>query len=572
MSRALTMPATAQTSRVFAAVDRFFPLAWIGYYFLLPTSGWAAIMFRSWADQERDLQALKSLLADGHAASIVSNAVGPAYIGTAALIHAVFRIDAERSLVVLTQGSYVLSVAAAMTLVGALVRRLTTGPPLVSLAAQFSLAALVFSAGTWHWSDVPWSHFYAAFLAVSVYAVRFAPGSSRRGYAAVIGALLALLSLTRSFEFAAVVLAWVIGAGLVFAFGIRRRSRPSGMNVLLGTVAFLGTFAIVYAGTGKRDEFVLYGNHIDEQRSIVAGQDASLPVDALPTFSPGYIPEKLVQLFVEPCYYAMCSVADYAGGREALPSQLAGASGQERLWRLPLTVQLPSLVLLPFCLLGVCAIFVWAVRHRRRVGRRARDFQAILEMVIAATGLVLGYTASTMIGSSHLRYGLARDFLLPALLTSIVAVTLISVGLWRVISRRQGKISAESLFVVLSVVGAAVVITGTTYARADGIPRLEARQLGEVAYTASCRVDRCEVSLEAKTTRGGPISIPETSTLTFECGDDTPRFTIFAASLSGDIALNRRCPDPRLVEAWPTVAGLPPGSYEVSKAVKIVNA
>ena len=128
------------------------------------------------------------------------------------------------------------------------------------------------------------------------------------------------------------------------------------------------------------------------------------------------------------------------------------------------------------------------------------------------------------------------------------------------------------MFVVLSVVGAAVVITGATYARAHGIPRLEARQLGEVAYTASCRVDRCEVSLEAKTTRGGPISIPETSTLTFECGDDTPRFTIFAASLSGDIALNRRCPDPRLVEAWPTVAGLPPGSYEVSKAVKIVNA
>ena len=125
------------------------------------------------------------------------------------------------------------------------------------------------------------------------------------------------------------------------------------------------------------------------------------------------------------------------------------------------------------------------------------------------------------------------------------------------ISRRQGKISAESLFVVLSVVGAAVVITGTTYARAHGIPRLEARQLGEVAYTASCRVDRCEVSLEAKTTRGGPISIPETSTLTFECGDDTPRFTIFAASLSGDIALNRRCPTRASSRRGPRSPGCP---------------
>jgi hypothetical protein len=176
-----------------------------------------------------------------------------------------------------------------------------------------------------------------------------------------------------------------------------------------------------------------------------------------------------------------------------------------------------------------------------------------------------------MTGSSHLRYGLARDFLLPALLTSVVAVTLISVGLWRIVSRPRGKISPESVFVVLSVVGAALVFMSTAYVRAHGIPRLEPR-LGEVAYTASCREDRCEVSMKAKTTMGRPISIPETSTLTFECAGEATRFTIYAASLSGEIRLNRPCPNPRLVEAWPTVAGLPPGSYEVDKAVKVVNA
>ena len=571
VSQPLPVHAAPRIVGVVAALDRFFPLIWIGVYFLLPTSGWAPIFFQSWADQARDLRALESLLAEGHAAEIISNAVGPAYIGTAALVHEVLRIDAEQSLVFLTRGSYVLSVAAAMVLVGALVRRLTGAPPLVSLAAQFSLAALVFSAGTWHWSDVPWSHFYAALLAVALYLVRFVPASPRRGYAVVIGALLAVLSLTRTFEFAAIVMAWVIGAILVAVLGARPQVRRSSVHLLLGAVAFAGTLAIVYAGTGKRDGFVLYGNHIDEQRSTIGGHDASLPVASMPTFSIEYVPQKLVQLFVEPCYYAMCSVADYAGGGAPLPPQLAGAAGNERLWRLPLAVQLPSLVLLPFCLLVLGAVFVWVARHRRRGSGRTRELQGLLEMSIAATGLVLGYSASTMIGSSHLRYGLARDFLLPALLTSVVAVTLISVGLWRLVSSRSWRISPESVFVVLSVVGAAVIVISTAYARSHGIPRLESRQLGEVAYTASCVEDRCTVSLDTKTTSGRPIAIPETSTLTFDCGGDVPRFTIYVASLSGQVGLPQGCPDPRLVEAWPTVAGLPPGSFEIREAVTVLN-
>ena len=51
-------------------------------------------------------------------------------------------------------------------------------------------------------------------------------------------------------------------------------------------------------------------------------------------------------------------------------------------------------------------------------------------MTIAATGIVLGYASSTLTGPSHLRYGFARDFMLPALLTAIVTVVLGSTGLW----------------------------------------------------------------------------------------------------------------------------------------------
>lgn len=556
-----------------ATIDRWFPVAWIAIYLSLPVSGWSTLMLRQWADQVRDLEALKSLLADGHSATIAANAIGPAYIGAAAALHWILGTSPENSLVVLTRASYAVSVALGLVLVGVFARRFLGVPPIVSIAAQFSLMAMVFASGQWHWSDVPWSHFFAMALVVAVYAARFAPGRLRAGHAAVVGLLLALLYLTRSFEFGAVVLAWLIGAAIILALRLRPLSRPPFSTLVSGAAAFVVTWVVVNAATGKRGPFLLYGNHLNEQRSTVDGQNGIVTVAHLPTFSPSFVPTKLVQLFVEPCYYSMCSISNYGGGATSARGQFVNAAGSERLWRQPLAIQLPSLILLPVCIAVLAAILVWAARHRRDVVERARGLQGLVEMTIAATGLVLGYTASTMIGSSHLRYGLARDFLLPALLTAIVAVTLVTGGLWRSLSsRKSGRISPESVVLLLSVVGAVVMVGGAVYARAYGIPRIEGRQLGAVSYTAACRDELCNVSLDARTTGGGSLSIPDSSTLTFRCGQGRPDVTIYASSLSGPIRLTAPCPDARLTEAWPTVAGLPPGAYELHTAVRVSNA
>jgi hypothetical protein len=193
-------------------------------------------------------------------------------------------------------------------------------------------------------------------------------------------------------------------------------------------------------------------------------------------------------------------------------------------------------------------------------------------MTVAASGLVVGYAASTMIGSSHLRYGLARDFLLPALLTAVVAVTLVSGALWRVLGSRRWRLSSESAFVLLSVAGAVVMVAGAAYARAYGIPRLEGHKLGDVTYTASCRGPACDISIDASTTEGKAISIRESSTLTFGCGAGRPNVTVYLRRVAEGVHLGSSCPEPRLVEAWPTVAGLPPGAYELHRAVRVSNA
>ena len=283
------------------------------------------------------------------------------------------------------------------------------------------------------------------------------------------------------------------------------------------------------------------------------------------------MPAKLVQLFVDPCYDTLCSVSDYAGSA-TLPPQLTGDAGNLRLWSLPLAVQLPSLVLLPLCLLVAGALTVMAARKREASGERVRSLRLMLEATIASAGLVLGYAASTMTGAPHLRYGFARDFLLPALLTGVVGVALVSVGLWTLLSAgKRRRLSPEFAFGVLAFAGSACLVVALAYARADGIPRIESHQLGSVVYRASCSGDDCDVSIAATTTAGHAIAIPEASTLTFGCGSDDARFTLYEQSPTSGVRLTQPCPDARLVAAWPTVMGLPPGSFELA-AVKVENA
>jgi hypothetical protein len=552
---------------VVALVDRFFPLVWIGMYLLIPVSGWAAVMFDSWFDQQRDLEALRSVLAEGRADAIADNVIGPAYIAVAALLHDLLGLSPENALVVLTRASYAFSVACGILLVGVLVRRLVGAPPMASLGAQFLFVALIFATGTWHWSDVPWSHFFAAFLAVALYAVRFVPVRLTLFHAGAAGVVVALLYLTRSFELAALVAAW---AGVFVLLAALRLTGPRtwrATHFVSAAAAFVVTTAVVYAVTGKRDLFLLYGNHLDRQ----SGNVGAAEVAETPTFSLSLVPAKLVQLFVEPCYYSLCSISDYAGGTRSLPPQLAEAAGNERLWRLPLAIQLPSLVLLPLCVLAVAGLVVWAARRRSAASKRVREIRLLLEMTVASVGIVVGYAASTMTGSPHLRYGFARDFLLPALLTAVVAISLVSAALWLLLSRRKdGRFSAEFGFVVLAVAGGAAIVAALVGLRANGLPRIESRQLGPIEYTASCRGSVCRISLAAETTSGRPISIPEASTLTFGCGSDRARFTLYEAQPTSGIRLDRPCRDPRLVAAWPTIMGLPPGRYELA-AVEVAN-
>ena len=205
--------------------------------------------------------------------------------------------------------------------------------------------------------------------------------------------------------------------------------------------------AAVYLVTGKRDLFFLYGESLDHQSGNVS--QARSPRRR--RSASRSCPTKLVQLFVDPCYDSLCSVSDYAGERDA-----AAAAHGRRGQPAPLEPAARGAAAL--------ARPAPALSARRRVlafwrpeawsvGERVRSLRLLREMTIAPAGLVLGYAASTMTGPSHLRYGFARDFLLPALLTAIVGVALVSVGLWTpaLASVPRRRLSPEFAFGVLVV-------------------------------------------------------------------------------------------------------------------------
>jgi hypothetical protein len=58
--------------------------------------------------------------------------------------------------------------------------------------------------------------------------------------------------------------------------------------------------------------------------------------------------------------------------------------------------------------------------------------------------------------------------------------------------------------------------------------------------------------------------------LTFGCGTDKARLSVYVETLDESVVLPESCVEPRLVAAWPTVMGLPPGSFELA-AVDVVN-
>ena len=230
--------------------------------------------------------------------------------------------------------------------------------------------------------------------------------------------------------------------------------RLSARKLAFGAGSFLLVLAAVYAVTGKRNSFLLYESGSGEHYGDLLPEEVAV----IPSLDLANLPLKVVQLFLDPCFYSLCSLHEYAGIRAA--------------WRQPLSIQLPALLLIPLCVVAVGLLVVRASRRREAGAAAPRELQLLTEMTIAASGLTLGYLASSWASSSALRFGFARDFMLAALLAGIVGVCVLTAWLYGAVLRRgevrvpgtQRRLSPARACVVAAGVGTLVLMTAVVVA------------------------------------------------------------------------------------------------------------
>ncbi len=204
-------------------------------------------------------------------------------------------------------------------------------------------SALVFAAGTWHWSDVPWSHFFAAFLAVGLYAARFVPPSATVASAGVVGAgcspPLAHADLRAP-------------GGAAGVGGVARAVRPpaarrpeddSSRSRAVGRRGLPRDTTAVYLITGKRDLFFLYEGRARQSVGKRPRDGGRRDPDVESRLRPRRSSSSCSSTRA---IDSLCSVSDYSGQASQSPL-LTEEAGNLRLWRLPLAVQLPSLAPAP---------------------------------------------------------------------------------------------------------------------------------------------------------------------------------------------------------------------------------
>ena len=472
-------------------------------------------MFESWFDQQRDLEALQSVLAVGQADAIADSVIGPAYIAAAALVHDVLGLSPEDSLVALTRAVVRPGRAGGVLLVRVLV------VACVSAAARLARRAARLrrrsssrpGRGTGRMSRGATSSRRSS-------PSRCTPcGSCPRELtlvsAAVVGALLALLALTRSFELVALVARMgnrarrargCCGCRAARAWARARRVRRG---------AFLVTTAAVYLATGKRDLFFLYAGSLDRQSGNIPGPRSPRHRRSASGSCPRSSSSSSSSPATTRCARSRTTRAARRCRRSSRATQGTSASGACRSrCSCPRSSSCRSVC-------SRCRARRLGGSERAAASSAARDpapgrdddrvdgHRARLHGEHADRARHICGTASPAISSCRRSSPASSQ----------------SAGLRRALARCSPPDRRAAAFTRVRVRHPRLRRVGVSRRRArvracNGIPRIESRQLGAGRVHGELPATRCDVSIAATTTSGRPISIPEASTLTFGCGSD----------------------------------------------------
>lgn len=456
-----------------------------------PSSGLGPTSLQAFADQSLFLRAVEDLLATGRSSLADDGTVGPGFLAVVTSVRRVLSVDAGAALIVTTRLAFVVIVASVLAACWSRTARRLHLP--VLLATGVALLATPW----WLYSDIPWTHPVAAALVlVAVLCVRLRNVACGLPWA-VLGAVAFVLLQTRSFEGLAVLLALLL-TGLGFAFvGRRRADREPWRTWLVRALrpAVLTTVgaALGWAFVGLRTG---YWRVFSQYAADGAAADLSL--------SPVGLPARWLQLFVDPCFRSTCSTNNYVPQGLALGDLTA-------YWQQPLLLQLPF---------TLASLYVLVVSAGYLLRRRVTVPPDVWIAVLAAGGLVLGYTANPIAGGAHLKYGFVRDFTAPAALLLYAAARTAVLAL-----EQRASCPSPAADPGRRRAMTAALLTGAALALVPGyaLPRLGAEVVDYVLVEGpnSCAADLragCMLEVDGVAPDEGRREVSDRLVLRYECG------------------------------------------------------
>lgn len=451
---------------------------------LLPRFGRTYEVMRGWADQSFYMRLLDLADAGKVGEALSANYMGPTYIAMVQALKSAFALDSIGALVLLNRSFVALAIAVP---VAAYVGRRAVDERFLAALGIFGL--FLASTPFMYASSIPWSHYVSGLFGVS-----FLLALSFR-MPLVAGVALGLLATTRLFE------AGVLSILTVVYFGTVATVNWKGIDPRK-YIHCLG-WAVFGFGIGYCAHVIVLGQiHFFYQYSGLIGSTEAYNGSSIRFLD---LPVKIVQFFIDPCYYSVCNRVDY----QKTTILVSESDGGLLNWRMPFLLQLPFYA-------AVMVGGLVLIARRWRLSLYVFRDPVIFVGVGAAIGLPLAYFSYLVGGADQLKYGFVRELFFPSLCLLVIVLRLLT-------SDYINRAERTLLFWSITLVAIGLQVLPAVF----GFPRLTSAHITSMSATADCQNGECSISLSYANPSGETLRIPfdKYAMIRAECSDQKVIFT-----------------------------------------------
>ena len=387
--------------------NKFILFAPVLTFLLLPSTNSGLASLSNWADQSTYVVAYKEWLGSGQSAWLENNWVGPGFI---ALIR-ILRLPFSSVEVALIQASFI---------------GIFSGILLLSKQTIFSgkilklnvfLILFVLSTHLPVFKDIPWTHLWV--LPMLLFAVLLLDGAkTTKTKNFLIGFLLVFAWQIRNFETIAVIVAIVSVTAALKCVEVLRKQHffREDLKVTLAMVSGIAS-SFLFVGLLSRHFYVF--------RQYKASEDFS-PMPPSIDLNPINLLHRFIQLFFEPTFQ---SLSGYVSDSRLPISDQIVVRGENLTTFFGQSLSRQQPMLLPLMILSIVIMLISIFQFIKN-GIDSSYTKLVLALGLAGLLIIFGYLSQPMIGSGHLKFGIAREFLLPQFLFAAVVIASITHNKW----------------------------------------------------------------------------------------------------------------------------------------------